>query len=86
MRIFGVFSITYISDFRYTHICNKEQGNITCENNEVLDIHEAWFGRISENISNDKQLALCNTCRNRCSPPHCSKNLKFGQHKINITS
>ena len=43
--------MSIVLDLLQKIICNTEKANITCEGeNKVLDIHEAWFGRLSDNI------------------------------------
>ena len=46
----AIHNLLIISDFLHKIICNKETGNITCGGSQTLDIHEAWFGRVSDDI------------------------------------
>ena len=44
------FSFYYFLDFLHKIICNEEKANITCEENQTLDIHEVSFGQLSEDV------------------------------------
>ena len=85
--------MSIILDLLQKIICNTEKANITCEGeNKVLDIHEAWFGRLSDNVCvkgknkySEETAAMPNNDPKQEEPPQFSTGMGTNQCVNNQT-